>query len=127
MMSCLFRFVCLPGSCLPVCCPNYMHLSTQHQCVCVLWPNLCCSLFVCYGLVDVVIVCFPLELHAPFFITPHTRPVQCVFPCCGLFFAVCLFVCLFVCLLLLGIKEVLKLGLRAEAQLQDGQNAEPRI
>ena len=29
MMSCLLRFVCLPASCLPVCCPNYMHLPTQ--------------------------------------------------------------------------------------------------
>ena len=29
MMSCLLGFVCLPASCLPVCCPNYMHLPTQ--------------------------------------------------------------------------------------------------
>ena len=57
--------------------------------------------------------------------TPHTTSPVCVSMLWPIFCS--LFVCLFVCLLLLGIKEVLKLGLRAEAQLQDGQNAAPRI
>ena len=80
-MSCLLRFVCLPGSCLPVCCPNYMHLSTQHpthhQCVCLLF--VCCPLFVC--LLLYLVTCTFLHLSTQH---PHTSPV--VFP----------FFCLFV-------------------------------
>ena len=91
MMSCLFRFVCLPGSCLPVCCPNYMHLSTQRCCqhpTHLLVVAYFCTLLVC--LFVVVIGCCPTSkytyvLHARFCTTLYASPVHYVSKCCALF------------------------------------------